>query len=144
MRHALILLCVLAAAAFVGVAWRQVEAQPRPATKTLADFGVVGNGEADDSEALQEAVDALGSIRLPRGVYRLTKPVTFTLTGAGGITGDGDATLKMDGPGPALRFVGTHGGTADPKTMKPDTWSQFSPRVRGIDILGNHAEADGI
>ena len=26
--------------------------------------------------------------------------------------GDGTATLRMDGPGPAIRFVGTHEGTA--------------------------------
>lgn len=150
MRHVLVILCVVIAAVFAGVAWRQVEAriETPPAAKSLRDFGVVGDGKADDSGALQKAVDSLGSLHLPRGVYRLTKPVVFLLTSAsgarGGVTGDVGASLTMDGPGPALRFIGTHGGTADPKSVKPETWDQFSPRVRGIDILGNHAEADGI
>jgi parallel beta-helix repeat protein len=50
----------------------------------------------------------------------------------------------MDGPGPALRIVGSHKGTASPKSFVPATWNERMPIVSGIEILGNHEEADGI
>lgn len=107
---------------------------------------LVGDGQADDSAALQKLVDAGGSVSLPKGRYRLTKTVTIDLAklGAAGVGSDGTATLIMAGPGPALRIVGTHGGTAAPKTFKPETWAQRTPLVQGFEILGAHPEADGI
>jgi hypothetical protein len=107
---------------------------------------LVGDGQADDSAALQKLIDAGGSVSLPKGRYRLTKTITVDLAklGAAGISSDGTATLLMAGPGPALRIVGTHGGTAAPKTFKPETWAQRTPVVAGLEILGAHAEADGI
>jgi hypothetical protein len=107
---------------------------------------LVGDGQADDSAALQKLIDAGGSVSLPKGRYRLTKTITVDLAklGAAGISSDGTATLLMAGPGPALRIVGTHGGTAAPKTFKPETWAQRTPVVQGLEILGAHAEADGI
>lgn len=107
---------------------------------------LVGDGQADDTAALQKLVDAGGSVSLPKGRYRLTKPVTIDLAklGAAGVGSDGTATLIMAGPGPALRIVGTHGGTAAPKTFKPETWAQRTPLVQGFEILGAHPEADGI
>ena len=50
----------------------------------------------------------------------------------------------MAGPGPALRLIGTHKGTASPKTFKPETWAERMPLVDGLEILGAHPEADGI
>jgi len=107
---------------------------------------LVGDGQADDTAALQKLVDAGGSVSLPKGRYRLTKTVTIDLAklGAAGVGSDGTATLIMAGPGPALRIVGTHGGTAAPKTFKPETWAQRTPLVQGFEILGAHPEADGI
>lgn len=107
---------------------------------------LVGDGQADDTAALQKLVDAGGSVSLPKGRYRLTKTVTVDLAklGASAISGDGTATLIMAGPGPALKVVGTHGGTAAPKSFKPETWSQRTPVVQGLEILGAHPEADGL
>ena len=107
---------------------------------------LVGDGQADDTAALQKLVDAGGSVALPKGRYRLTKTVTVDLAklGAAGISSDGTATLIMAGPGPALKIVGTHGGTAAPKSFKPETWAQRTPVVQGLEIVGAHAEADGI
>jgi hypothetical protein len=107
---------------------------------------LVGDGQADDTAALQKLVDAGGSVSLPKGRYRLTRTVTIDLAklGAAGVGSDGTATLIMAGPGPALRIVGTHGGTAAPKTFKPETWAQRTPLVQGFEILGAHPEADGI
>jgi nitrous oxidase accessory protein NosD len=90
--------------------------------------------------------DGGGKVHLSSGRHRITRPLVFDLAklGAVSVTGDGPVTLVMDGPGPALRFIGTHGGTADPGSFKPETWLQRMPLVSGIEILGSHEEADGI
>lgn len=115
-------------------------------TTVLTAQTLVGDGQADDSAALQKLIDAGGSVSLPKGRYRLTRTVTVDLAklGATAISSDGTATLIMAGPGPALKIVGTHGGTAAPKSFKPQTWAQRTPVVAGLEILGAHAEADGI
>lgn len=132
---AIVLLC----AAACGLVRAQTIAMPA---------GVVGDGKADDTEAIQKLVDSgAGVVRLPRGVYRLTKPVVIDLdkTGFTSICGDGVARLVMEGGGPALHFIGTHGGTADPNSVKPEIWEkQRMPMVDGIEIVGAHPEADGI
>lgn len=115
-------------------------------TTVLTAQTLVGDGQADDTAALQKLVAAGGSGQLPKGKYRLTKTVTVDLAklGAFGLSSDGTATLIMAGPGPALKIIGTHGGTAAPKSFKPETWAQRTPSVQGLEILGAHAEADGI
>ena len=115
-------------------------------TTLLSAQTLVGDGQADDTAALQKLVDAGGSVQLPKGRYRLTKTVTVDLAklGASSISSDGTATLIMAGSGPALKIVGTHGGTAAPKSFKPETWAQRTPIVQGLEIIGAHAEADGI
>ena len=108
---------------------------------------LVGDGQADDTAALQKLVDTQGSVRLPKGRYRLTKTVTIALakTGYVGISGDGTAQLIMAGPGPALHLVGTHDKSADPWNFKPEVWQdQRAPSVAGLEIVGAHPEADGI
>jgi hypothetical protein len=51
----------------------------------------------------------------------------------------------MAGSGPAFRFVGTHGGTADPASVKAEVIArERMPMVDGLEIIGEHAEADGI
>ena len=137
--------------AFAFLAWAiaprtQSQDQPKPAAKT--GFGAVGDGVADDTAAIQRAVDAgTGAVQLPRGVYRLTKPIVVDLdkVGFAAIEGHGVARLVMDGPGPALRFVGTHDGSADPWRVKPNVWErQRAPTVDGLEIVGNHAAANGV
>jgi hypothetical protein len=59
--------------------------------------------------------------------------------------GQGTARLVMAGPGPAVRVVGDHQGTADPNTVQPHTWEKERfPVLSGFEILGAHPEADGI
>jgi len=116
---------------------------------TVLDFGAKGDGQADDSAAIQGLINSKGgSIRFPAGSYRITKPLVVAL-GRDGYTSfvaDGTARLLMDRPGPAIRFIGTHTtGSADPNQVKPEIWElQRMPVVEGLAILGNHAEADGI
>jgi hypothetical protein len=108
---------------------------------------LVGDGQADDTAALQRLIDTQGSVRLPKGRYRLTKTVIVDLakTGYASVSGDGTAQVIMAGPGPAFHFVGTHDKSADPWNFQPKVWDrERAPAVTGLEIVGAHAEADGI
>jgi len=115
---------------------------------TVRDFGAIGNGEADDTKAFQRAVDSgRGDVYVPRGTYRLTKTIVVDLDRIGpvSIVGLGTAKLVMAGPGPALKLVGTHKGTADPGTVKENVWkNQRMPSVSGLEIVGAAPQACGI
>ncbi len=118
------------------------------ADQALATLGIVGDGKTDDAAAIQKAVDrGVGTLRFPRGVYRLTKTVVIDLDKVGftSLVGDGTARFVMAGAGPAFKFLGTHEGSADPKSFKPNVWErQRTPMVDGLEIVGAHPEADGI
>jgi hypothetical protein len=106
-----------------------------------------GDGR-DDTAVIQAAIDAgRGNLEFARGVYRLTKTVTIDLDRVGwtSLSGGGVAQFRMEAAGPAFRFVGTHGGTASPKTVRDEVWErQRTPMVDGIEILGANPEACGI
>ncbi|WP_406699052.1 right-handed parallel beta-helix repeat-containing protein [Singulisphaera sp. Ch08] len=115
----------------------------------VRDFGAVGDGRADDTKALRHAVEqGGGQLDFPRGTYRLTAPLEIDLDRSGPIALSGQggtARLLMDGPGPAVRLVGTHGKSADPTSFEPRVWQhQRMPTVSGLEIVGNHDQADGI
>ncbi|MFO0926450.1 MAG: right-handed parallel beta-helix repeat-containing protein [Gemmataceae bacterium] len=115
---------------------------------TAGDLAAVADGKADATAAIQAAVDGrAGTIRFPPGTYRITRPITVELDRVGftAFVADGPARLVMAGAGPAIRFVGTHAGTADPKSFKPAVWDrQRTPMVEGLEIVGDHSDADGI
>jgi len=115
---------------------------------SVRDHGALGDGKADDSSAIQKAADAgEGAIYLPRGTYRITRPIRLDLSrnGPGGIRGDGAATVIMAGPGPAFELAGSHQGTAGPETLTALTANrERAPLVDGIAVVGAHPEADGI
>ena len=133
-------LCVLCSFALASVCIAE--------TKSVRDFGAVGDGKVDDSAAIQKAVDSgAGDIVFPKGSYRLAKTVTIDLGRSGytALAADGTARVIMAGSGPAFHFVGTHGGTADPGTIKPEVWEkERAPVVSHLEIIGENAEADGI
>ena len=111
-------------------------------------FGAIGDGVADDTEAIQHAVtQGDGVLHFPPGTYRITQPIEIKLSEQGplGIDGTGGtARVVMDGKGPAFRLVGTHGGTGDPGSRKGNVTShQRLPTIRNIEVEGAHAEADG-
>jgi len=116
--------------------------------QTVRDFGAVGDGKADDTAAFQRAMDSSrGDIFVPRGVYRLTKTVVVDLDRVGPISiiGSGTAKIVMAGPGPALKLVGTHEGTAAPNTVKENVWqNQRMPMVSGLEIVGAVPNACGV
>ncbi len=115
----------------------------------VTDFGAVGDGVADDSDAFEHAVaDGDGCVRLSRGRYRITRTIEVPLDSQGplSIVGDGrTCEIVMEGAGPALRFVGTHGGTAAPDSQTEIVQRvERAPVISQIAITGGHAEADGI
>jgi parallel beta-helix repeat protein len=112
----------------------------------VQELGAKGDGVADDTAAIQRAMDD-GDVYFPKGTYRITETIKIDLQKARLVSlgGDGTARIVMTAPGPAFRIVGTHAGSADPKTLKPEVWErQRSPRILGIEILGAHSEANGI
>ncbi len=112
-------------------------------------FGAVGDGVADDTDALQHALnDGDGVLRLNKGTYRITKPLVLDLTkqGFGAVRGEaGTSRIVMAGPGPALRVIGDHQGTASPASVKAEIWNhERFPTISGIEIVGEHPDAVGI
>lgn len=134
-------------AAFIVSATQAQEAEPKPlpsAANQIEDLPSL----PDFTQQLQQTIDQSGGnlVFVKTGVYRITKALVFDLTkhGAAKVTSSAGVTIIMDGPGPAIKFVGSHEGTAGPKSFKPKTWNERMPIVRGIEILGNHPEAVGI
>ena len=125
-----------------------IHGAPVTKQKTVRDFGAVGDGAADDTAAIQAAVNApTGRVVLPRGTYRITKPIVIDLDRVGwtSLSGGGVARILMAGPGPAVKIVGTHEGTASPKSVKPNVYSrQRMPTVDGVEFVGAHPRAGAI
>lgn len=117
---------------------------------SVRDYGAKGDGKADDTAAVQKAVNANkdGVVEFPKGNYRLTKTVEVDLVTLGHVSLnglDGAGRVTMAGAGPAFRFTGNHTGSADPKSFKPGALdTQRMPQVNGLEIVGAHEEADAL
>jgi hypothetical protein len=148
LRVALVAAVVLSLGSFVVFGQRENPVRPgafKPTT--VLDFGARGDGQADDTAAVQRAADAGGEIVFPPGTYKLTKTVEIDLAKVGytSLVAHGPSRVVMAGSGPAFRFVGTHEGTAAPDSVKPELWEkERMPTVEGLAIVGGHDEADGI
>jgi len=118
------------------------------ASAHAADFASVADGKTDATTVLQQAIDAgTGDIELPKGSYLLSKTLRVDLnkTGFTSLNGHGVARLIMSAAGPAIHFVGTHEGSADPVSVKPNVYEkERTPMVDALEIIGAHPEADGI
>jgi len=115
---------------------------------SIRDFGAKGDGRADDTLAMQHAIEkGDGVVHLPRGEYRLTRPIAVPLDQWGrlGIHGGGVAKVIMAGAGPAFHLVGTHTQTALPTQFKEGVWQkERMPHLSDFEIVGAHPQADGI
>jgi len=127
------------------------QAPDLPRGDSVADvksFGAVGDGVADDTDAIERAINSgEGRLVFSKGVYRLTRPVEAILDRIGylSIEGNGVARIEMDGPGPALRIIGTHFASADPANFAATIWDkQRMPLIDGLAIVGKHPQAVGI
>jgi hypothetical protein len=143
----LLILALAIAGAFALTARTQPRADPaaKAPSGNVRDHGAKGDGVADDTAAVEAAIQT-GSATFPRGTYRVTKTIAIDLTKTGftSITGDGTARVVMAGEGPAFKFVGTHAGTAAPNTVKPEVWKERMPGISGLEIVGEHENADAI
>ena len=67
------------------------------------NFGAIGDGQADDTNALQHAVDdGDGVLELSKGTYRITRPIVLDSRQRGylGVRGEqGTARIVMAGAG---------------------------------------------
>lgn len=130
----------------VVIGWRSGDAQLAPSRDGTA--GPRGDGVADDTAALQRAIEkAGGDFRFPKGTYRITKSLVLDLDklGYASLRGNGVAKLVMDGPGPAIKVIGTHFKSADPPGFEQRVWDrQRMPLLDGLAITGSHLEACGI
>lgn len=83
----------------------------------VKDLGAVGDGKADDTQAIQEAlnlVDANGSdILIPAGTYRITQTLTLKTHAGRGTTlrGQGSTPWKHWPKTSTLKWDGAEGGT---------------------------------
>ncbi len=114
---------------------------------SVMSLGAQGDGKTDDAAAIEKALLAHGSINFPKGIYRISRTITIPLSESGftAISSDGTARIVMAGAGPAFFFKGSHEGTAAPATVKQSVWEkERTPMISGIEIVGDHAEADGI
>jgi hypothetical protein len=69
-------------------------------------FGARGDGIADDTAAIQAAVNSFagfaGTVYFPRGVYRITAPITVSMNG-----------MQLVGESPLSSYLSSNGGTFD-------------------------------
>ena len=114
----------------------------------VRQFGAKGDGKADDSAAVQAAINAAsGSVYFPKGIYRITKTIEVDLDKVGytSIRSEGAAQIVMAGAGPVFKFVGTHFKSADPQNYSENVWTrQRMPMIDNMAIVGDHARAVGI
>lgn len=99
-----------------GAVTRTVQSKLRDVV-SVKDFGAVGDGVADDTTAIHEAINSIpngGSVLLPKGSYKITS--TIVLADYQNLVGDGmlattivAATASMQ----AIKITGSYGGVRD-------------------------------
>ncbi len=128
---------------------------PNPRVQADEPDAAVGQESASPPDNDNDRLQALLNSR-PSGsgtawtglqTFRITKPLVIELDRVGplALQSLGPMRLIMEGPGPALRIIGTHHGTADPHTVQDNVWQrQRMPLVDGLEILGRHPDAVGM
>jgi len=116
---------------------------------SVRDFGARGDGKTDDTLAIQHAVQkGDGNVHFPRGDYLISRTIQVPLQMHGRLSIDGalgTARILMNAAGPALNLVGSHRRSALPADFTDAYWvRERMPIVQGLEIVGQHAQADGI
>lgn len=85
----------------------------------VMDFGAAGDGAADDTAAIQDAIDDGRQVIFPQGTYRITSVITFYQNG-GRCQMLSGAVIVLDGPDAYVR-VGPRPSTTDRPTRQTFT-----------------------
>lgn len=98
----------------------------------VRDFGAVGDGEADDTAAIQAAIEATetGAIRFPAGTYRVTDRLRIEQPGIV-LRGDGSARTRLRFPRPLNEIDPNWGSTAGGQRTSNYSWSGGFIHVEG-------------
>ena len=113
----------------------------------VKQHGAIGDGQADDTVAIQRAVSAGGQVTFSTGTYRISKTILVQLdtTGYTSLQGSGVAKVVMSGAGPAFHFLGTNDAKESLVKTRDQIWNrERMPSVNGLSIQGDHVDADGI
>ena len=72
----------------------------------VMDYGAIGDGVVDDTEALRAAIATGANVHLPAGAYAITAPMVLSAKQT--VSGDGMSLTYINntGPGPAFVFEG--------------------------------------
>lgn len=102
-------------------------------------FGAQGNGNADDTSAVQAAIDAAaaaggGIVHLPAGIYRITAALTMTASNIV-LRGEGAASVLKAGAA-SINIVEIGDGTANPNNSVVDSLRFTAESVMDV---GTHA-----
>lgn len=104
---------------------------------TPQQFGAKGNGVTDDTDAIQAALDADGSVYFSRGEYVISRPIVITNKAHWSMSAR-DAVFRYSGEGYAIRILNArqcrievgyvsapNGGGIEFYSDSKDSWSQY-------------------
>ena len=127
---------------------RGEEPIPEPAVAaSVTDYGAVGDGEADDTEAFVAAIEDVsdGAIHVPRGEYRITDVIRIQHSNVV-LRGDGPDATTLVMETPLNDIEPDWGSTAHGRRTSNYSWSGGFIRVEGSygtsDVAGVTANAD--
>jgi hypothetical protein len=101
--------------------WRQLPWFSDADAKNVMDFGAKGNGVADDTNAIQRAIDTHNKVFLPRGDYRLTRQLVLRKnTQLFGVSGQRSRLYADWNPGAKLTHAIKTDTAADATTYLAD------------------------
>jgi hypothetical protein len=103
----------------------------------VRDFGAVGNGHTDDTDALTDALtDSDGLCVLPAGAYKVTD--SLPCVDGGGFIGGGMNSILEGGNVPPVRIIG-FGGFAIFEQTGEHAVNDFT--LRGLGLIGSHSDS---